>query len=333
MEDGLRSGSVLDGRYRLEHRLGEGGMGAVWVARQIALERDVALKVLRDATPEMRPRLRREALALAAVHHPAIVQVHDYGESEEGVPFVVMELVRGESLAAHLARAGALPADEAAALMLPLLDGLAAAHDAGIVHRDVKPENVLLAAGAAGVTPKLVDFGIASITRGDAAATTGGLLGTPAYMAPEQVLGRLVDARADVWGAGVLLYELIAGERPFGAEAIFTVMHRVVHDPPSYPKRARGLDGRLWAILMNALRKDPAERISSAAAFREALVGWLAGRVPSPRPAAPLHVVAATTTLASPRAPLAPTLPAASQAPSDDASPSFDALIRAKLGG
>ncbi|MFT3770814.1 MAG: serine/threonine-protein kinase [Minicystis sp.] len=330
MRDELRPGEVLDERYRLERRLGEGGMGTVWVAHQIALERDVAVKVLHAASDEVRPRLRREALALAAVHHPAVVQVFDYGEMRAGVPFVVMELVRGESLAVRRARGGSFTAEEAVSLVLPLLEGLAAAHQAGVVHRDVKPENVLLADGPAGVAPKLCDFGIARIVRAGAALSTdGGVVGTPAYMAPEQVQGRAVDARTDVWGAGVLLYELVAGARPFGDDDVFAVMHRVMSDPPPYPRHARGLDGRLWSILMGALRKTPEERTPSALALHDQLSAWLAARGGAAR------IVGAQT-----RSPvsveLTPTLPAQPEpapAPRDDAPPSIDALIRAKLDG
>ena len=352
---GFHAGLVLDGRYRLERPLGEGGMGAVWVGHQIALDRAVAIKVLHVTDVQRgtsNARLRREALALAAVHHPAVVEVYDYGETTDGVPYVVMELVRGEGLAERMARRGALPAEEAVALVLPLLDGLAAAHRAGIIHRDIKPENVILAAGRdgrGGEVAKLLDFGIASVTvAGDEARLTsdGGIIGTPAYMAPEQMRGEATDERTDVWGVGALVYELIAGEPPFGEGNLFAVLGRVVSQPPPYPRRAQGLDGRLWALLMDALRKDPAERTPSATALRDALAGWLAprpARVASPAGATPppaLSPEAAAARLAptllasSPAAPIAPSVPSPSASlplPADDVPPSFDGLIRAKL--
>ncbi|MFO0760720.1 MAG: serine/threonine-protein kinase [Byssovorax sp.] len=344
---GLRAGLVLDGRYRLERPLGEGGMGLVWVAEQLALERKVAIKSLRFAGGDLRDRLRREALALASVHHPAIVQVHDYGETADGVPYVVMELVSGESLAAHLARRGPMAAEEAVALALPRLDGLAAAHAAGIIHRDIKPSNVLLGVGPDGITPKLLDFGIAFVERGDYARITrdGGVLGTPVYMAPEQARGEQADARADVWGVATLIYELIAGEPPFLHGNLVEVLRRIVEQPPPYPREARGLNGRLWSILTAALRKSRDERTGSVKELRGALSAWL-----ETRPGAP----AAAPPLAGPAAPSresraeATTLPAGSPAPNSprppaptprDAAgsaggpPSLDALIREKLRG
>ncbi len=333
---GFRIGSILDGRYRLIRPLGEGGMGLVWVAEQLALKRMVAVKSLRFAGEDLRDRLQREALALASVHHPAVVQVYDYGETREGGPFVVMELVEGESLAARLARTGAMPAEEAVALSIPLLEGLSAAHQAGIIHRDIKPSNVLLAVGPAGVTPKLLDFGIALVERsGDPRLTRdGGLLGTPAYMAPEQVRGQTADERTDVWGVGTLLYELIAGEPPFLSDDIIAVLRRVVEQPPAYPRSARGMNGRLWAILMAALRKSPAERTPSALALRDALAGWL-----DARGGAPMSPALAPISSSQKQRAVAATLPAGAVAPPlGDASvrlegpPSLDELIRKKLG-
>jgi serine/threonine protein kinase len=317
-------GLVLDGRYRLDRPLAEGGMGSVWVGQQIALRREVAVKLLRTGSDSLRERLRREALALAAVHHPSVVEVFDYGETEAGSPYLVMELVRGEPLGEHVKRSGPFDAVEAARLALPLLEGLVVAHRAGIVHRDIKPENVVLSAGPAGVQPKLIDFGIARMAEGDAARLTGdgGIVGTPAYMAPEQVRGLDVDGRADVWGMAALLYEMISGKAPFGTEDVMAVIRRVLEDPPPFPRSARGLDGKMWSILMAALRKDPADRTPSVLALRDSLVGWLEAR-------------GASASVSSPRSPrqvspgeVADTEPMALSADPE----SFDALIRAKFG-
>ncbi len=345
----LHAGDVLDGRYRLERKLGEGGMGTVWVAHQIALEREVALKLLNAAFAEtLRTRLRHEALTLAAVHHPAVVQVYDYGETATGVPFVVMELVRGESLSHALARVGSMPAEEAVRLVLPLLEGLSAVHAAGVVHRDIKPDNVLLVRGANGRSPKLVDFGIATFGHGKDLLDDR-VVGTPSYMSPEQARGLATDERTDVWAVATMLYELMAGAPPFVHSDVREVLRAVVAAPPPYPRAARGFDGRLWSILMSALRKAPADRTPSAAAMRRALEQWLDGASSS---------VAPSVTLPAPVvAPLAPTLlagapstspPPASTAetpktplaaapggsvPSASPVPLMDALIRTKLGG
>ena len=358
-------GLVLDGRYRLDRPLAEGGMGTVWVGRQIALQREVAVKLLRVGSDPLRERLRREALALAAVHHPSVVQVFDYGETESGAPYIVMELVRGEPLGQRVLRHGPLETPAAVRLALPLLEGLAVAHRAGIVHRDIKPENVMLAPGPAGVLPKLLDFGIARVAQGEEARLTadGGIIGTPAYMAPEQVRGHDADERVDVWGIGVLLYEIIAGKPPFGIDDPIAVIRRVLDEPPPFPREARSLDGRLWSILMAAMRKDPADRTSSALALRDALVGWLESRGLSAAAPVELHLAEAppgpispslrgAPTQAAPGSPPAPrssregaVSPPRSPGRADvdamaDTEPmalsadpeSFEALIRAKFG-
>ncbi len=346
-------GQVLDGRYRLERPLAEGGMGSVWVGHQIALQREVAVKLLRVGTGPLRERLRREALALAAVHHPSVVQVYDYGETESGAPYLVMELVRGEALGQRVLRGGPFDATAAVQIALPLLEGLAVAHHAGIVHRDIKPENVVLSTGPAGVLPKLLDFGIARVAKGEDVRLTadGGLIGTPAYMAPEQVRGGDVDARVDVWGIAALLYEVIAGRPPFGMEDVIAVIRRVLDEPPTFPRDARGLDGKLWSILMAAMRKDPAERTPTALAFRDALAGWLEARgiSASSPPAIPLPAnapgpISSAARLASTQAalpaPAPPTPPRAKVDVAADTEPmalsadpeSFEALIRAKFG-
>jgi serine/threonine-protein kinase len=356
-------GLVLDGRYRLERPLAEGGMGSIWVGQQMALEREVAIKLLRvESSAPLRARLRREALALAAVHHPSIVEVYDYGETPGGSPYLVMELVRGEPLGQRVLREGPLPVAAAVQLVVLLLEGLAAAHRAGIVHRDIKPDNIVLTSSPAGPQPKLLDFGIARIGRADAArlTTDGGFIGTPAYMAPEQVRGATADERADVWGMGAVLYELCSGQPPFGIDDVIAVLRRVMDEPPSFPRNAAGMDGKLWSILTGALRKDPAERTPSALALRDALVGWLEMRGLATRPAVEPPSAASTRAPNMPQEErLAPTLtadaPPAAPAPrpsaprrvpldsvdaTADTAPtttigdpaSFDALIRSRLG-
>ncbi|HEU4533914.1 MAG TPA: serine/threonine-protein kinase, partial [Polyangiaceae bacterium] len=219
-------GEVVGGRYRLERLLGSGGMGAVWAATHLVTRRAVALKMLRaldGARPEERRRLLREAQAASAVEHPNVVRVLDAFEAD-GAPALVMDLLTGESLAQRLAREGRLSLGEAAVVLRPVVAAVAAAHRAGVVHRDLKPANVFLAAGSGGGPDvRVLDFGVAKLLErpgGDAHSgsltRTGEVVGTPFYMSPEQFYGEPdVDPRADVWALGVVLYECLAGRRPF----------------------------------------------------------------------------------------------------------------------
>jgi serine/threonine protein kinase len=295
----FQPGALLDGRYQLERPLGDGGMGTVWVARQLALGREVAIKSFRPGRAHDRARLEREARLLASVQHPCIVQVFDF-VGGAGAAYVVMELVAGPTLEAKLDTDGPLSCADAVRLLAPLLDGLAVVHAAGIVHRDIKPANIVLAVegpeGARRVVPKLLDFGIA---RGDDLALTqeGVIVGTPAYMAPEQFFGSRGDARADVWAVAASLYELVSGELPFSGTSPFDLAHKVSQDPLPFPRHAVGLDGKLWSVLTDAMRKEPRERIGSAVALRDRLLEWLAARGEA-RPSSPGLTVAPSVALA-----------------------------------
>lgn len=322
-------GLILDGRYRLEHLLGEGGMGTVWVATQLTLGRSVAIKALRAGRSENQSRLEREARLLASLHHPAIVQVYDFGRTEQDLSYVVMELVQGTSLETHLMQSGALPCEEAVSLLLPLLEGLAAVHAAGIVHRDIKPANILLATeGRLGVMPKLLDFGIARNDDAVPLTLDGTLVGTPAYMAPEQFQGLRADARADLWAIAATLYDMITGEPPFAGDNLFDLMRKVREEPVSFPRRARGLDGKLWSLLTETLRKNPEERPASALVLHQRLAQWLSTRGGA-RAVTKLEVPAEMA--ARQDAETHESGPAGSGA--EPPAPTFDALIRERLGG
>jgi serine/threonine-protein kinase len=278
----------LGGRYRMGALLGTGGMGEVWAGQDLLLDRAVAVKVLGGALAgdsRAAERLRREARAAARLDHPNIARVLDLGE-HDGRPYLVMELLEGESLAARIDRAGPVPPDEAARIVAAVADALEAAHQAGVVHRDVKPGNVFLC--STGVV-KVLDFGIASAA-GDAALTTGDLIGTAAYLAPERALGQRATPAADVYALGVVLYELLAGHRPFeaGSEVELAMAH-VNADPPSLRQAAPSTPGFLVAACHNALAKDPSDRPPSAAAFAQLV------RAPGPTPPTtrPLPVPAA----------------------------------------
>jgi eukaryotic-like serine/threonine-protein kinase len=222
--------SVVDGKYRIDALIGRGGMGAVYRAHDLRLARDVALKVVRAelvAQSPSRARFEREAQIIARLQHPAIVTVFDYGTMADGAAFLVMEYVRGEDLRSLLKREGRLSVDRAIELVARIAGAIDFAHRAGVLHRDLKPENILLP--DSGLGPKVVDFGVAKIT--DTAAeggkhtlTHGGtIIGTPAYMAPEQLRGESVDARADVYSLAVLTYEALTGRLPFGGGSLVEI--------------------------------------------------------------------------------------------------------------
>ena len=235
----LRAGSVIEGKYRLERVLGEGGMGAVWCAQHLQLDLPVAIKLLR-AGPDLAllgERFKIEARAAAQLVHPAIVRVFDIDTTEQGEPFIVMELLRGESLSDLLDR-GRLSGVTAVQTLLPIAEALVLAHGKGIVHRDLKPPNVFLAEEDERLQPKLVDFGIAKLTSAAEAAgsltVTGVPLGSPDYMSPEQARGSHdVDHRADIWSFSVLLYEAISGNTPFGGDNYNALMRAIVEDEPA----------------------------------------------------------------------------------------------------
>jgi hypothetical protein len=259
------AGRLLGGRYRMEVLLAGGGMGEVWAARDLLLDRAVAVKVLGGAFAgdgRAAERLRREARAAGRLDHPAIARMLDLG-GDGGRPYLVMELLEGESLAERIARGPMGPA-EAAQVVAAVADALEAAHQAGVVHRDVKPGNVFLTSDG-GV--KVLDFGIASAA-GDTALTTGGLLGTAAYLAPERALGHQATAAADVYALGVVLYELLAGRRPFEAGSeIELAMAHINADPVPLAVVAPSVPPLLAAACRQAMAKDPAVRPRSAAAF------------------------------------------------------------------
>jgi len=264
--------TVLDARYELGHRIGGGGMAEVVEAYDRKLDRRVAVKLLRDGSsdPRAHERFVREAQMAANLVHPNVVTVFDVGETG-GRPYLVMELVEGRTLAEFLAEKGQLGVAPTLRIADGMLAALAAAHADGLVHRDVKPGNVLLARDG---QVKLADFGIAKATRdlaGDLTGT-GMLLGTPSYLSPEQVDGRDATPRSDVYAAGVVLYEMLAGAPPFTAEhpVAVAVAHQREPVPPLEQWRT-GLPPAVVAATSRALEKDPAQRYADAGEMRVAL--------------------------------------------------------------
>jgi serine/threonine-protein kinase len=246
-------------------------MGAVYLARHRELDRLVALKVLRDEIddPSLVERFAREARSVARLDHPHIVRIYDFGY-HEGRPFLAMEYVEGETLS-HWIRAGRTRSlAQAFTWMEELCDGLAQAHDAGIIHRDIKPANLIVT--AAGML-KILDFGIARLTNQHTITETGALIGTLNYMSPEQIGGRPVDARSDVFGVGAVFYELITGRLAFPGTSPETILHAVLHtSPQALAEAAPGVDGAVQSIVDRALAKNPADRFASVRELRRALI-------------------------------------------------------------
>src|SRR6478609_601250 len=275
------AGEVIGDRYRLDREIGRGGMGVVWVAHSLVLGVDIALKLIRAsaASSALSSRMAREAHAAARLGHPALVRVFDFGWTRHGDPYLVMELVQGETLAAQVKREVRIPAIRAVQTLLPIVDGLRMAHDKGIVHRDIKPDNVFLAADALGRRqPKLLDFGIAKVDKQVDGRLTqvGAVLGSPDYMSPEQALGLDdIDERTDIWSLCVVLYEIITGTVPFQKANYNALMHAVINEDP-VPTVERGAgDKSLWQIIERGLRKQREDRFQSATELGEAMALWL----------------------------------------------------------
>ncbi len=258
--------------YRICGRLGSGGVGQVWRAVDTVLGRTVAVKALRPELAghsQMADRFRAEAQTLARLNHPNIATLHCLVE-EAGQLYMVLEHVEGQTFAQLLRVRGALEIDRAFELFHPALDGLEHAHEAGVIHRDVKPSNLMV--DARGLV-KVMDFGIARLGGSERVTRTGHLVGTPEYMSPEQIRGEDVTVRSDVYSLGLLLYALLAGRPPFQREGEFDVMRAQVEGPPPpLSDFVSGVPESLERAMLRALEKDPAARYASVAQFRDALV-------------------------------------------------------------
>jgi serine/threonine-protein kinase len=265
---------VLAGRYVLGEVLGTGGMATVWRARDEVLSRDVAVKVLNQqfaADPGFAARFEREARHAAGLSHPRLVTVFDCGV-DGSTPYIVMELVAGYTLRQVLDRVGTLPPREAVRIAAAVCEALEVAHAAGLIHRDIKPANIVLA----GSDVKVLDFGIARVDGGTGATGTAVLLGTAAYLSPEQASGRPAGPQADLYALGCVLFEMLTGAPPFVAESPVGLAYRHVHDNPGRPSALRpDLPVRLDQITGRLLAKDPSNRPASAAAARAGLLGAL----------------------------------------------------------
>lgn len=274
----LTEGTVIGDRYRLIKEIGQGGMAVIWSAEHLTLGSPVAVKFLFTGGPkpeEMVGRFMREARVAAAVRHRNVIEITDFGVSDDGrTPYMVMELLEGESLADRLDHSQVLDPRFATQIIWLTLRGLAAVHDSGIVHRDLKPENIYLVTDSDGTYPKLLDFGVSRETSDDSKLTQEGILvGTPSYMSPEQARGlRDIDLRTDLYSMGVLLYELLAGQLPFDSENPGDLIVMITRDTPPPLRTLRGdLPQGIYDWVERAMAKDREERFQDAREMRWAL--------------------------------------------------------------
>ncbi len=293
----IEAGVVLDGKYRVDHLVGQGGMAAVWAGTNERTGKRVALKVLLPAltaTPGADSLFQREGLAASRVNHPNVVTVFDVIE-HHGMACIVMELLTGEPLDRYRARLGGLSVNDVYGLLLPAMRGVSAAHAQGVIHRDLKPQNIFVCIGPDGraVTTKVLDFGISIIVeraRDPAVGQTVSVpMGTPAYMAPEQILGSTpIDERADVYGFGVLFYEALTGQVPFPGEPGGELYERILNEPaPPLAKIRPDLTPGLVQIIETALAKDPAQRHANLDCMLSALEDEFLPATPFPRALTP----------------------------------------------
>ncbi|MBN8613271.1 MAG: serine/threonine protein kinase [Deltaproteobacteria bacterium] len=281
-------GHLLESKYLVRELIGRGGMGAVYSAENQRIGKQVAIKMLtrgHDAGSSSMKRFYREARIMGSLGHPNIVEIYDLGALDNGVPFQVMELLEGQTLAARIEVEGGMPIEDAVEIGEQVLSGLEAAHQRGIVHRDLKPDNVFLAQREGRTIVKLLDFGI-SKTIGEETLSltkTGMVVGTPFYLAPEQARGDDVDQRIDVWAMGVLLYEMLTGTTPFRAENYNKLIVRILTtraEPPS--TRQPRLSPELEKVIMTALSHDRDDRYADAGEMLLAFQQAKRGEQPSP---------------------------------------------------
>ncbi len=304
----LVAGEVVAKRYRLERELGRGGMGVVWEATHLITRRRVAVKFVLGpghVHENLRRRFYREARAASAANHPNVVEVLDVFELDDGTPVMVMELLSGETLRERLAREGRLSIEATASILLPVVAALGTAHALGIVHRDLKPENVFVCKGEGqSVSVKVLDFGVAKLTaldepgeasESDSITGTGSTLGTPCYMAPEQATGdKDIDARADIWALGVMLYECLAGARPVEGSGIGQVVMKLMTDgiKPLH-EVVSGLPPDVTALVMRMLIRVRADRVQDLREVEGVLARYGTSGPVTVYTGAPLSVAAA----------------------------------------
>jgi serine/threonine-protein kinase len=269
----LLPGDVLAGRYRIERLLGRGGMGAVYLAHDEVLGELVALKLISSAwaadEAALIDRFKREAAAARKVSSPNVIRIHDLGEARAGLLYLSMEYFPGKTLADVVAARGILPIADCKDILLQVCAGLGAAHTAGVVHRDLKPHNVLVGERN---SVKLIDFGLAKATAADGLTASGMLLGTPHYMSPEQIRGKTVGPQSDVYSLGALAYHLYTGRPPFAGDNAIAVGFAHLSEPPPPLRQVRAeIPESVESAILSALAKEPMQRPAGAAAFADLL--------------------------------------------------------------
>src|SRR5688572_17966282 len=263
------------GRYDIVRPIGKGAMGMVYLAHDTILERDVALKVMVSQIaddPELNQRFVREAKAVAKMHHPNVVNVFDLGHHTDGSPYIAMELLKGQDLQKAMRTPPPMSTERKVSIIVQVLAGLAHAHQAGIVHRDIKPANVFINQDG---TVKIMDFGVARLTTASMTGT-GNIVGTADYMSPEQVKGAKVDGRSDLFSVGCMLFELLAGRRPFHSDNLMAIFYKITHEEPNFDLIPQGADyDALLPVLKKSLAKNLDDRYQSAFDFANDIKEYL----------------------------------------------------------
>ena len=273
-------GQLIGERYQVERRIGEGGMGQVYLARHVLMGRACALKVMSPALsrdPDAVSRFNREATNASRITHPNVCAVYDFGLTADGMVYLAMEYVEGQALSDVLERSSPMPVARAAKLITQCAAGLEAAHELGIVHRDLKPDNIMVMSARDRETAKLVDFGIAKAIQGDAGqrvTRTGFVVGTPEYMAPEQLAGDPLDGRSDQYALALVFYRAITGQLPFEGASVQETLVKRLTDPPRPLAAVRPdvpFPAGLQGVMDRALARDPEQRYPSVTAFAESI--------------------------------------------------------------
>lgn len=314
-------GRIFGGQFRLESLLGRGGMGEVYLAEQLELGRQVVLKLLLHSqwsSPEVEERFRREARVLARLNHPNIVQLYSFGRSDDGISYLAMEYIEGRTLTSMITERGALPESLVLSMLDQICSALVEAHRHGIVHRDLKPDNVMTTERyGQPAFVKVLDFGIAKLTRTHDARLTqsGAILGTPQYMAPEQLREQPVDERTDIYALGLIGYELLTGEVPFDGDNTMDLMLRVLNEEPvplSRKPHGAHVSHATQELITRCIAKQPEQRFQTSTELRDALAAIARNTSPSPAP----PVVVAPVADPAPAAAVPPTAAASHTRPS-----------------